>query len=540
MSYTSFGFLVFVFFVALAYFLFPVKKYQWTVLLAASYVFYLFAGYRYAAFLLITTATTYLAAIWIDKITTNSKAELKVHKADWDKEQKKEYKNRIKAQKRIIVVAMVTLNLGILAFLKYYNFFAGSLNELLQVCGLHFRAPSLKLFLPLGISFYTFQSIGYVVDVSREKIAAERNPAKVALFVSFFPQIIQGPISFYDQLAGQLYESHGFDFTRFKYGCELMLWGFFKKIVIADRAIIAINTVLDGFYDFSGTTLTFTILLYALQLYTDFSGGIDISRGVSQILGIELTQNFRRPYFATTINDYWRRWHISLGAWMKEYVFYPLALSKTFTGAGKKIKATKFGTSKMGAHVAKVLPTSFASLIVFFLVGVWHGANWKYVAFGIWNGGIIMLSTLLEPVFEQWTARLRINVKSAGFRLFQILRTFVVVAIGYVFDVAATFRDAMYTFGAMVTGQDLVRGWAEINTLGLDIVDFFVLVISTCVLLLVSLVQEKHSDQSLRVMLDSKPFVVRYVLLLVGILFLLIFGIYGPGYDPVEFVYMQF
>lgn len=540
MSYTSFGFLVFVFFVALAYFLFPVKKYQWTVLLAASYVFYLFAGYRYAAFLLITTATTYLAAIWIDKITTNSKAELKVHKADWDKEQKKEYKNRIKAQKRIIVVAMVTLNLGILAFLKYYNFFAGSLNELLQVCGLHFRAPSLKLFLPLGISFYTFQSIGYVVDVSREKIAAERNPAKVALFVSFFPQIIQGPISFYDQLAGQLYESHGFDFTRFKYGCELMLWGFFKKIVIADRAIIAINTVLDGFYDFSGTTLTFTILLYALQLYTDFSGGIDISRGVSQILGIELTQNFRRPYFATTINDYWRRWHISLGAWMKEYVFYPLALSKTFTGAGKKIKATKFGTSKMGAHVAKVLPTSFASLIVFFLVGVWHGANWKYVAFGIWNGGIIMLSTLLEPVFEQWTARLRINVKSAGFRLFQILRTFVVVAIGYVFDVAATFRDAMYTFGAMVTGQDLVRGWAEINALGLDIVDFFVLVISTCVLLLVSLVQEKHSDQSLRVMLDSKPFVVRYVLLLMGILFLLIFGIYGPGYDPVEFVYMQF
>ena len=540
MSYTSFGFLVFVFFVALAYFLFPVKKYQWTVLLAASYVFYLFAGYRYAAFLLITTATTYLAAIWIDKITTNSKAELKVHKADWDKEQKKEYKNRIKAQKRIIVVAMVTLNLGILAFLKYYNFFAGSLNELLQVCGLHFRAPSLKLFLPLGISFYTFQSIGYVVDVSREKIAAERNPAKVALFVSFFPQIIQGPISFYDQLAGQLYESHGFDFTRFKYGCELMLWGFFKKIVIADRAIIAINTVLDGFYDFSGTTLTFTILLYALQLYTDFSGGIDISRGVSQILGIELTQNFRRPYFATTINDYWRRWHISLGAWMKEYVFYPLALSKTFTGAGKKIKATKFGTSKMGAHVAKVLPTSFASLIVFFLVGVWHGANWKYVAFGIWNGGIIMLSTLLEPVFEQWTARLRINVESAGFRLFQILRTFVVVAIGYVFDVAATFRDAMYTFGAMVTGQDLVRGWAEINALGLDIVDFFVLVISTCVLLLVSLVQEKHSDQSLRVMLDSKPFVVRYVLLLVGILFLLIFGIYGPGYDPVEFVYMQF
>lgn len=540
MSYTSFKFLVFVCITAIAYFLFPSKKYQWTVLLAASYIFYLFAGYKYVAFLLITTATTYLLALWIDKITQNSKAELKAHKADWDKEQKKEYKNRIKGQKKAIMVAMVVLNLGILAFLKYYNFLAGSLNDLLQSGGLDFQAPALKLFLPLGISFYTFQSIGYVVDVSREKVVAERNIAKVALFVSFFPQIIQGPISFYDQLAVQLYAPHSFDFTRFKYGCELILWGFFKKIVIADRAIIAINTVLDSYYDYSGTTLTFTILLYALQLYTDFSGGIDISRGVAQILGIELAQNFRRPYFATTINDYWRRWHITLGAWMKEYVFYPLALSKSFTGAGKKIKATKFGSTKFGAHVAKVLPTSFASLIVFFLVGIWHGANWKYVAFGIWNGGIIMLSTLLEPIFEMWTQKLRINVKSLGFRLFQMLRTFVVVAIGYVFDVAANFKDAMYTFGKMITDQDFAKGRAEINNLGIDIVDYLSLFICTVFLLCVSLVQERNSDRSLRVMLDEKPFIIRYVLLLVGILYILVFGIYGPGYDPAEFVYMQF
>ena len=525
---------------ALAYFLFPSKKYQWTVLLAASYIFYLFAGYKYAAFLLITTVTTYLSALWIDKITQNSKAELKAHKADWDKDQKKEYKNRIKGQKKAIMVAMVVLNLGILAFLKYYNFLAGSLNDLLQSGGLDFRAPALKLFLPLGISFYTFQSIGYVVDVSREKVAAERNIAKVALFVSFFPQIIQGPISFYDQLAAQLYAPHSFGFTRFKHGCELILWGFFKKIVIADRAIIAINTVLDSYYDYSGTTLTFTILLYALQLYTDFSGGIDISRGVAQILGIELAQNFKRPYFATTINDYWRRWHITLGAWMKEYVFYPLALSKSFTGASKKIKATKFGGTKFGAHVAKVLPTSFASLIVFFLVGIWHGANWKYVAFGIWNGGIIMLSTLLEPIFEMWTQKLRINAKSFGFRLFQMLRTFVVVAVGYVFDVAANFKDAMYTFGKMITDQNLSRGWAEINNLGIDLVDYLSLFICTVFLLCVSLVQERNSDRSLRVMLDEKPFIIRYMLLLVGILYILVFGIYGPGYDPAEFVYMQF
>lgn len=540
MSYTSIAFFVFVFFAAIVYFLFPVKKYQWTVLLAASYIFYLIAGYKYAAFILITTVSTYLAALQIERIAAKAKAEIKSHKEDWDKEQKKCYKAKIKKSKRGIIALTVVFNLGILAFLKYYNFFAGSLNDLLQLGGASFSVPTLKLFLPLGISFYTFQSIGYVVDVYREKVTAERNIAKVALFVSFFPQIIQGPISFYDQLAGQLYEPHRFDFTRFKYGCELILWGLFKKLVIADRAYIAIKTVLGGYTDYSGTTLTFTVLLYALQLYTDFSGGIDISRGVAQILGIDMAQNFRRPYFATTINDYWRRWHISLGAWMKEYVFYPLALSKAFTNVTKKIKSTKFGTSKAGAHIAKVLPTSIASLVVFFLVGIWHGANWKYVAFGIWNGGVIMFSTLLEPVFEQVVKKLCINVKNKAFVLFQVVRTFVIVFIGYVFDVAASFGDSMYTFRMMLTGQDFSRGRTEIKQLGLSIADYVVLAVCTMVVFIVSAIQEKHANESLRVMLDRKPFLVRYLLLLVGIMVLIVFGIYGPGYDPADFVYMQF
>lgn len=540
MSYTSFNFILFVGITALIYFLFPIKKYQWTVLLAASYIFYMFAGYKYAVFLLFTTFSTYAAALWIDKIAAEAKAQLKEHKADWDKTYKKEYKNRIKSKKRGVVALALVANLGILAFLKYYNFFAGSLNDLLRVGGITFSAPTLRLFLPLGISFYTFQSVGYVMDVYREKIPAERNVAKLALFVSFFPQIIQGPISFYDQLAHQLYEPHSIEFTRFKHGCELMLWGFFKKLVIADRAVIAINAVLDSYADFGGTTLTFTVLLYALQLYADFSGGIDISRGVAQIFGIEMAQNFKRPYFATTINDYWRRWHITLGAWMKEYVFYPIALSKRFTNVSKKIKETKFGVTKFGAHVAKVLPTSFASLIVFLLVGVWHGSSWKYVAFGLWNGGIIMLSTLLEPAFEQMTAKLRINVKTLGFRVFQMLRTFVVVLIGYVFDVAPTFMSSMRTFWLMITNQNLAMGMQEIGGLGLTKLDYLLLAFCTFFLFAVSLIQEKHKEVSLREMLDRKPFIVRYCVLFVGILVLLVFGIYGPGYDPAEFVYMQF
>lgn len=540
MSYTSLNFFVFVAATALIYFLFPIRKYRWTILLAASYVFYLFAGYKYAAFIVITTLSTYGSALWIEKIARTSKALLKAHKADWDKEQKKTHKAKVKRAKRSVIALAVIFNLGILAFLKYYNFFAGSLNGLFRAGGFGFSAPTLKLFLPLGISFYTFQSIGYVVDVYREKVSAERNVAKVALFVSFFPQIIQGPISFYDQLAAQLYEPHEVNFTRFKHGGELILWGLFKKLVIADRAYIAIRTVLDSYGDFGGITLTFTVLLYALQLYTDFSGGIDISRGVAQIFGIDMAQNFRRPYFATTINDYWRRWHITLGAWMKEYVFYPLALSKRFTGFSKKMKATKFGSSKAGAHIAKVLPTSFASLVVFFLVGVWHGANWKYVAFGIWNGGIIMLSTLLEPVFAMMVKKLRINAEKLYFKVFQMVRTFLVVYIGYVFDVAPDLTQSMRTFRLMLTDHNLSRGLREIKSLGLATIEYALLAVCTVFLFCISLIQEKHADTSLRIMLDRKPFMVRYWMLLIGILALLVFGVYGPGYDPADFVYMQF
>jgi len=282
------------------------------------------------------------------------------------------------------------------------------------------------------------------------------------------------------------------------------------------------------------------VLLYALQLYTDFSGGIDISRGVAQILGIDMVQNFRRPYFATDINDYWRRWHISLGAWMKEYVFYPLALSRKFAALGKKIRASAFGKTAAGQHTAKVLPTSLASLIVFLLVGVWHGANWKYVGFGLWNGGVIMLSTLLEPVFVSWAKKLRISVQSFGFRLFRMLRTFVVVLIGYVFDIAPTLSASLSSIGLMLTEQDFVRGGAEIMALGLTDKDFWLLGICTLLLLAVSILQERKPDESLRERLAKKPFILRYTLIFLCIVSIVIFGVYGYGFDPVDFVYMQF
>lgn len=540
MSYTSLNFLLFVSITVLAYFLFPLKKQKWTVLLAASYVFYLFAGYKYAAFIIFTTLSTFLIGLWLEKVTAKSKSNIKLHKAEWSREDKKKYKEKIKKQKRLILALALVFNFGILAFLKYYNFFAGSLNDVFGSWGMEFSAPTLKLFLPLGISFYTFQSMGYIVDVYREKTPAQHNPFKFALFVSFFPQIIQGPIGIYDNLAHQLFEPHDFDFTRFKHALELILWGLVKKMVFADTAVIAINNATSDYNSYGGTSLTFIIVLYAFQLYADFSGGIDISRGVAQIFGIDMMENFKRPYFSKDINEYWRRWHISLGNWFKNYLFYPLAMSSLFINTSKKIKSTKFGSTAAGAHIAKVLPTSIASFVVFFIVGVWHGASWKYVGFGVWNGGIIMISVLMKPVFEWCHKKLHINPKSAPYTVFQILRTFVVILVGYVFDVAPSFMQAMRTFKLFFTDQSISKGWAEIGTLGIVRNQYLLLIFGALFIFIISVIQERNDKTTIREMLDKKPFIFRWVAMFVGIMLVVSLGVYGSGFDAADFVYMQF
>lgn len=541
MSYTTIPFLIFLAVTAVVYFLFPVKKYRYLILLAASYFFYLWASFRCGLFILFTTATVYLAALWIEKIRLTGREVAAEKKKDWNREEKRQYKEKnLRKRKRILILVLV-LNFGILAFLKYFNFLAGSLNGLLCSMGLGREIPSLRLFLPLGISFYTFQATGYLIDVYREKIRPEKNAARFALFVSFFPQIIQGPIGFYDELANQLYEPHSFSFERMKYGIELMMWGYFKKMVIADRAVALIPAVTESYRDYNGTVLFLTVLVYALQLYADFSGGIDISRGFAEILGIRMAENFRRPYFAISINDYWRRWHITLGAWMKTYIFYSVATSGRFLKWGKALRQ-KYGANAAGAHIAKVFPSCVASVITFLVVGIWHGANWKYVAFGLWNGGVIMISILLQPLYAVALNKLKIRTESFGWRIFQIWRTFLIVLIGYVFDIASGFRSAMQMMAGMVTdftlnGKEIFR---QITSCGLDLADYAVIVFGAFLILTVSIIQERNPDKTIREMLSQGHHRLEWLLVLFGMIGIAVFGIYGPGCTAAEFVYMQF
>ncbi len=535
MSYTTLAFFVFVCAVIIVYYLPALRRYQWVTLLAASVFFYCFIGYRLAGFIVFTALSTWYAGLCCDRIRDETRETVRDHKEDWDRAQKKEYKQKMQHKKLFVLVLILIANFGILIFLKYYNFLAGGIAGLLGM-----KIPQLHMLLPLGISFYTFQSMGYIIDVYSEDIEAEKDPFKFLLFVSFFPQIIQGPISTFEQLGGQLLAQHKPEYDRFKRGIELIIWGYFKKLVIADRAVIAINTATADYTKYKGGTLLFVTLLYAFQLYADFSAGIDISRGIARILGIDMIDNFRRPYFSRSINEYWRRWHISLGAWMKQYIFYPIAMSEGMARLSRRIRPAEKGQNPVREHLSKTLPAAIASLVVFLVVGLWHGANGKYVAFGLWNGLIIMFAILFEPVLLRIDRALHINTEGRLFRYFQMIRTFILVLIGYVFDIAPDFRGALHMMKKMVVQPGLHKSFEQIMDLGLNIQNYKVLLLCLPVIWFVSYRQEKLGIDDFGILMERHGFGVKWLLMMALVLAIVIFGIYGPGYDPADFVYMQF
>jgi D-alanyl-lipoteichoic acid acyltransferase DltB (MBOAT superfamily) len=387
--------------------------------------------------------------------------------------------------------------------------------------------------MPLGLSFYIFQSMGYVIDCYRGKYPPERNFAKHTLFVSFFPQMVQGPISRYGDLGHQLTESHEFSADQVKYGIQLAMWGYFKKLVIADRAAVVVDTIFGGTENYGGAMIALAVLFYCVQLYCDFSGGIDITRGVAQMFGIELAQNFRRPIFATSLAEYWRRWHISLGTWMRDYVFYPISLSKPFGKLGK------FTRRKIGGRLGKMIPTSLATFIVYFIIGIWHGANFRYIVFGLWNGTIITASLLLEGTFLKWKTRLHISEESKWYHGFSMVRTMVLVFIGRYLTRSPRLLTALSLLYKTVAHPCLyqIRDWTILN-LGLSRMDLLVVLVGTILVQVVEYFQEKGIR--IRKSLEQRNAFVQWLCILVPLLTILVFGILRDAAITSEFIYKQF
>lgn len=516
MSFISATFIVFFMAVILLYYLTPLK-YRWVLLLIASYGFYLSSGVKVMLFLLFTTAVVYGGARWMESVRDHAKSK----------------KAAKKTNKRILLLEAL-VNFGILFVLKYYNFIADNLNGLIGMFKYDFSMPLVNLILPLGISFYTFQAVGYSIDVYRGKIKAETNFLQFALFLSFFPQMTQGPIFRYGDLAPQLKEGHKFSLTNLKFGLVLVLWGYFKKLVIADAASTAVTNVFGRYDTFDGMQVLIGMVLYAIQIYADFSGGIDMTRGIAQAMGINLVDNFRQPYFGNSVAEYWRRWHMSLTNWMRDYVFFPLTFAHFSTKIGK-----------WGRHhlktIGKQLPAYIPTFVTFMLIGIWHGAGWGFIAFGLYNSLIIIFSMALTPAFDKCKSVLHIPEEAFWWRCFQIIRTFAIMVYGKTLTRAASVHDALAMMKATLHldfGMFFANMKSELIAVGLHGRQWVVLTAAILIFFTVSVFREKGVH--IREAVSRKPLPVRWVLILGLLTAVLVFGVYGEGYSSSSFIYRNY
>lgn len=544
MLFTSYEFLGFLLILFPLYYLIP-KKGQWILLLGASYLFYFMAGAYCLLYILVTTVTVYLLGCRMENLREEQGRYLSEHKGELGKEEKKAYKNGIKKSQWRALLLGLFCNLGILAVVKYTNFAIYNVNLALHFFGSDRQFDFFDIALPMGISFYTFQALGYLIDVYRGTVKAERNPFRFALFVSFFPQLVQGPISRFHDLGKTLYAEHSFDGRKVSFGLQRILWGFFKKLVIADRMLVAVNEIVKNPESYGGGFVFAGMMFYALELYADFTGGIDITIGVAQVLGITVTENFNRPFFSKSVKEYWRRWHITMGTWFTDYIFYPISVCKPM------LKFSKFSREHFGEVMGKRMPVYLSSFAVWFATGIWHGASWNFIVWGLGNWAVIMISQEFAPLCQKFHERIngRVNRNRAAagqfvlenngfYRLFQILRTLLIMSCLRSFD---CYRDVPLTFrmfGSMFTEGNWHVLWdGSLLGLGLGALDYGILAAGTVLLVSVSLVQRKGS---VRERIAAKPYPVRFALWFGLFLTVLLMGAYGVGYDASQFIYNQF
>lgn len=515
MSIISIEFLIFLGVVLLVYYVVPAKA-QWVVLLLSSCCFYLFAGITPLIFVLATTLAVYAGGRWMEAI--REKAESR--------------KAAKKNMKKVLIGVLIAV-FGTLLVIKYLNFITEAASGLLALFRYDGDRPLINIMLPMGISFYMFQAVGYCIDIYRGKIEAERNFFRFALFLSFFPQAVQGPISRYDDLGAQLRESHSFSYRNLTFGAQLIIWGFVKKLIIADRIAIPVDAVFGSYQDYDGTQILIAVVLYAIQIYADFSGGIDIVRGAAECMGINLTENFRRPYFGNTVAEYWRRWHMSLTNWMRDYVFYSLALSKLSSKIGK------WGRKHLRqGNLGKQLPSYLPTFVTFFLIGIWHGAGWGFIVFGLYNATIIVLSMAMTDVFAAVNRALHIRTESPVWRVWQIIRTFAIMVIGKCITRAVSVTAGFDMLGRCLGAFHLSGLMPRLCEMGLDLDNWFVLGLALILFFCVSLMQERGIN--VREKTASLPLPVRWAIYMAGILSVIIFGVYGVGYDAASFIYRGF
>lgn len=494
MLFNSISFIAFFPIVVLFYFLIP-KKVRYLWLLATSYFFYMCWNAKYALLLLNSTAITYLSGLLIDRCDRGGQPE-----------------NR----KKFYVALSFSINLSILFMFKYFDFTIENINFILRKWNLRVIASPFDLLLPVGISFYIFQALSYTMDVYRKEIYVERNFFKYALFVSFFPQLVAGPIERSKNLLKQINRTNDFSYENFRRGLLIMLWGYFQKIVIADRIGLLVDTVFSNVEQYEGGYYLLASILFAIQIYCDFSGYSLIAVGAAKVMGFQLMKNFDCPYFAESVTEFWRRWHISLTSWFRDYLYIPL-------GGNRK------GTARKYVNI----------LIVFLVSGLWHGAQWTYIIWGGANGLFQIIGSMLRPLRKKIAKFLRVKEESVGHRIFKTFLTFTLVDFTWIFFRAESIHDALHMVKSILT---VYNPWIflddSIYELGLSQKQFHVLIFSVVILLIVDWL--KYKKVNILDKLLEQNIWYRWPVYITGILFVLIFGIWGNSYDTQAFVYFQF
>lgn len=402
-SFFSFDYIVIFLPICLLIYALTPQKARRYMLLALSFGFYWLVSGKLIIYLLLSIFSAHYFGLWLDRIISKRTEALK----EAEKEQRKEIKKAYQRRSRGVLALAAALHLGTLLVLKYSAFAAANVNSLLGLFGLDFRFNVPKYLLPLGISFFTLQAVSYLVDVYREKVKADDCLPRLALWLAFFPQITEGPICRYSQTAEQLWSVGRIDFSNLTLGLERLLYGMMKKIVVADRLNPLIKEVFDNYNMYDGGIIALAAVCYTIQLYMDFSGAMDAVTGIAQMLGVTMPENFRRPFFSKTISEFWKRWHITLGEWLKDYLFYPVTMSKPMQ------HLTKAARKRLGNQYGPLLAGSVALLCVWLVNGLWHGAAWNYILFGLYHFVVIMVGRFFAPLIKKSNERLNISPDSA-------------------------------------------------------------------------------------------------------------------------------
>lgn len=497
MLFNSYNFLIFFPIVVLIYFLIPQKiKYIW--LLIASYYFYMCWNAKYVLILLFSTAITYASGILITK-ANNCKDERK----------------RIR-KKKIFVALSFIINLSILFMFKYFDFAVDNINQVLGHLNMKLLNPTFDVVLPVGISFYIFQALSYTVDVYRKDVEAERNFLKYALFVSFFPQLVAGPIERSKNLLSQVNAKHYFDAQRVKDGLLIMIWGGFQKIVIADRVAIFVDTVFNNFPEYGGMYVVIAVLLFAVQIYCDFAGYSTIAIGAAKVMGFDLMENFNCPYFSMSVAEFWRRWHISLSSWFKDYLYIPL-------GGNRKGKLRKY----------------INLMIVFLVSGLWHGASWSFIVWGGLNGIFQIIGERLKKLRDFIVKKLHLDRETASHKIYKIITTFLLIDFTWIFFRASSCRQAIEMIKSIFTTYN---PWVLIDEslykLGLDRKEFQLMIIAIIILFIADFI--KWKGYSVREWIYKQERWFRWGFYIISILIVVTFGIWGAAFDASSFIYFQF